>query len=531
MEVINLPEAKGMPSRPSSPGTSVSAGDQARRPTHLAAKGTAFPAGGRDGNPEEYARLKMEAYLTGVAARGEELLQPDTQSTRAAAIFSSLKLPADFPGLDDGGYGPLECSLAAGPSHLVAVTTPAWAVLDKAGNQLLRSDFGDWFSAVPGVGGGLHVFNPKVIYDQYKGRWVLAAFGWRAAENQGGGQAGKGQSLFLLSVSQTRSPLGGWWSWALDASLNGQQETKFHAASLGLGVDSGALYLTANMFDARGEFQYAKLRVIDKAPLVAGGQLTWWDYWDLRNADGTPAFGVRPAHTFGNPGVQYLLNAARDGQGLTQWSLTNPLGRPPQLSRRTVSTPAYHIPPDARQPGTGRELDTGDARITNAVFRNGALWAAHTVAANWGEAENRAAIQWFQINPGAGVLVQQGIFGAPGYDYFCPTVMADGQSNLVMVFNRVGADEYPAVRFTGRLSTDPLNRLHGSALLKQSNAPGPRAWGAYNGAAVDPNDVKVWIIGKYAAGESEGATWIGETSYLTDSPEAHRHTARRMVLV
>lgn len=526
MEVISLPEAKGMQGRSASPGTSLSAGDSVRRHARRGASGATFPAGGRDGSLEEYARLKASAPGTEAAARGEELLQPDTQSTRAAAIFSSLKLPADFPGLEDGGYGPLECAVAAGPSHLVAVTTPTWAVLDKAGNQLLRSDFADWFSAVPGVGDGLHVFNPKVIYDQYKGRWVLAAFGWQA-----GGKAGKGQSLFLLSVSQTRSPLGSWRSWALDASLNGQQETPFHAASLGLGVDGAALYLTANMFDARGEFQYAKLRIIDKNPLVTGASVEWWDFWDLRNPDGSTAFGVRPSHTFGNPGVEYLLNATRDGQSLTQWSLTNPLGRPPQLSRRAVSTPGYHLPPDARQPGPARDIDTGDARITNAVFRNGALWAAHTVAANWGEAENRAAIQWFQINPGAGVIAQQGVFGAPGYDYFCPTVMADGQSNLVMVFNRVGAGEYPAVRFTGRLSTDPANRLHGSALLKQSAAAGPSAWGAYNGAAVDPNDVKVWIIGKFAAAENEGATWIGETSYLTGNPEARPHAARRTVLV
>jgi hypothetical protein len=530
MEVLNLPEAKGMRSRPSPGGTSINAGEVSRPPASREAGDVTFPAGGRDGNPQEYARSKAAARTSEVP-HSEDILQLDAQSTRAAAIFSSLKLPADFPGLNDGGPGPLECSLAAGPSHLVVVTTPAWAVLDKGGNHLMHSDFTDWFSAVPGIGEGLHVFNPKVIYDQYKGRWVLAAFGWKAEGKTAGGKQGAGHSFFLLSVSKTRNPLGSWWNWALDASLNGQQATPFHAASLGLGVDNQALYLTANMFDANGEFQYAKLRVIDKTPLVAGEAVEWWDFWDLRNLDGSAAFGVRPAHTFGNPGVQYLLNATRDGQSLTQWSLTQPLGNPPQLARRAVTTPGYSLPPDAEQPGRAPELDTGDSRITNAVFRNGALWAAHTVAANWGEAENRAAIQWFQINPGAGIIAQQGVFGAPGYDYFCPTVMADGQSNLVMVFNRVGAGEFPAVRFTGRLSTDPANKLHGSALLKQSAAAGPRAWGAYNGAAVDPNDIKVWIIGKYAAAESEGGTWIGETSYLSGNSEAQRQPSRRTVLV
>jgi hypothetical protein len=504
-EMISTEEAKGMRSRPAPGGVALNAKDFSgpRAPGQSAPRQLSL---GRREGERDYLRLKEEARSSPQAARAPELLQADTQSTRAAAIFSMAKLPADFAGPGAADWPPSGCSLAAGPSHLVAAINSAWAVMDKAGNRLLQCECSDWFA---GVVSDALIFNPKVLYDQYSGRWVIAACGL-SADGQ--------QSWLLLSVSQGRNPRGPWWSWALEAGLDGAIATPHRADALNLGVDNMGLYLTANMFSPRGAFQYAKLRIFNKSELYAGEATCWWDFWDLRNVDGSPAFGVQPAHTFGAPGVEYLVNAGRDGLSLTQWSLSHPLSHQPQLQRRAIATAEYHLAPSARQPGHAAEIDTGDTRLGNAVFRNGLLWTAHTVAANWGEAENVAAIQWFQIHPGAGTIAQQRIYGAPEQAYFCPAMMVDGQSNLIMVFNRAGAEELPAIRFTGRLSTDTPSTLQASALLKASSAGGPRAWGHYNGAAVDPNDTKVWIIGQYAA-QAEWATWIGESSYIASGAE------------
>jgi len=516
-EMTSVPlgnDAKGMSSAPTASGAALHAKDflAAHAPALITRREYSL---GRDIDESEYARQKVEARFSTEAARAPELLQADVQSTKAAAIFSTAKLPADFAGLGDTGWAPPDCSLAAGPSHLIMAINSAWALLDKAGNPILRCEFSDWFSNV--VNDAI-ILNPKVIFDQYAGRWVIAACAWSTDGRH---------SWFLLSVSQARNPLGPWWNWAFDASLDGELETPHRADALGIGVDNAALYLTANMFDQQGAFQYAKLRVLNKSELYAGQATRWRDFWNLRNPNGSPVFGLQPAHTFGMPGVEYLLNATSDGLSLTQWSLTQPLSPQPHLTRRTISTVAYHLAPNARQPETTREIDTGDTRLVNAVFRNGLLWAAHTVAANWGEADNVSAIQWFQINPGAGTIPQQHIYGAPGLHYFCPTMMIDGQSNLIMVFNRAGETEFPSIRFAGRLSTDPLNTLQASARIKESRTAGPSLWGHYNGAAVDPNDTKVWVVGQYAADDSEWATWIGETSYIASSAEGGSKTATR----
>lgn len=480
-------------------------------------KPSPFPSGGRELSMREYENRKREAINSELDMRGEKVLQEDIQTFKAAAIFSALHLPSDFPGPEELGWGPLECSLAAGPSHLLAVTSSVWSILNKAGDSLFQCDLANWFAGFKKFDDDLMIFNPKAIYDQHSGKWILAASAWSDSAIQDGLK-----SYFLISVSQSSNPLGNWYGWCLDANLNGQQTTPYHAASMGIGIDNSALYLSANMFDRAGNFRYSKVRILNKSQLLQGRELQWYDFWDLRNGDQSTAFGIHPAHTFNGPGVEYLLNATQEGKEITLWSLKFPLSEKPELHRRSIPTMTYHLPPNAAQPKSLYLIDTGDARFVNAVFRNGSLWVAHTIAANWGESQNRAAIQWFQLNPGAGKITQQHVFGAPGYDYFCPTLMVDGRANMVLVFNRTGPEEYPAIRFTGRLGIDTQNKLHASSLLKQGTASGPYAWGAYNGAAVDPNDIKVWIIGKYPAAESIGATWIGETSYLRDQPEMKR---------
>ncbi len=513
--IWNSAEAQGMRSRPSASGVTINARDfTARRPVHVS--GRQALAAGHDENHQEYARLKALAQTVPATQPGDEAerQQSDTQSIRTAAIFSTPRLPSDFAGLPAAGHAPADCSVAAGPSHLIMTTGVTWAVLDKAGHQLLCADLATWFSAVSeeAVMG-----NAQVIYDQFCGRWMIAACG-RSTDGK--------SSRLLFSVSQTRNPLGAWWNWALDAGLNGAEETNLVAEGLGFGLDNSAVYLTVNLFDDSGAFQYAKLRILSKSALLAGEPVPWWDYWDLRNADDSVAFGIQPAHTFGTPGIAYLLNTSGAGQSLTQWRLTQPLSESPKLSRRAIATVGYQLAPNARQPDSKIEIETGDTRLVNVVFRNGLLWAAHTIAANWGEANNVSAIQWFQINTGAGIISQQRIYGHASAYYFCPTMMVDGQGNLMMVFNRASETEFPAARFTGRLSTDLPGTLHSSVPLKESEVACHSTWGGYNGAAVDTNDTKIWIIGQYAATEAAGATWIGETSYIAGNAESSRGVNR-----
>jgi hypothetical protein len=479
---------------------------------------------------EEVERLKESAVTGRLLALADTTVAQDKPGKRpelamlaggpGAAMPAALAPTAapaaaptpgvNFAGITFTGWTPPDCTLAVGPNHVLTSVNSSIAIYSRAGAPLLPArTLTQWFASVATA--GATIFDPKALYDQHARRWVLLAVAFTRNPNR---------SWFLLSVSKTADPLGGWWNYALDAAKDGATQTKNWADYPALGVDANALYLTANMFLFDGGFQYAKVRIVPKAAIYAGGAATFKDIVKLRNADNSLAFTVQPCHTFGAPQVQYFVNSYFPGtttpvNKLTLWVLKDPLGTP-AFTRRTITTSEYSMPPQATQKGGGVPLDSGDTRILNAVFRGGSVWCALTTRHNWGDGVNVAAAHWFQLEAATGTLTQQGVFGAKKLNYFYPAVMPDNSGNMLMVFSRSGPAEFGSVYFTGRKATDPLGTLLGSFLLKAGTANynnvvnGLNRWGDYAGIAADPvNGQLIWFYSLFAAATTNWATWVG----------------------
>jgi hypothetical protein len=364
----------------------------------------------------------------------------------------------NFAGIPATTWLPPDCTLAVGPEHVLASVNSSIAIYRKTGGPaVIQRTLTVWFSSVVQ---GLTIFDPKALYDQHSNRWVLLAVAVASNPNR---------SLFLLSVSKTADPLGGWFNYALDAMKDGTTVTKNWVDYPSLGVDAHALYLTGNMFKFNGPFQYAKIRIVPKTGPYSGGAVTFKDIVKLKNADGSMAFTIQPCHTFGAPQVQYLINSyfpsdENPESKLSLWSLTNTLANP-SMTLKTIDTTPYALPPDSIQKGGGTPLDTGDVRILNAVFRGGSVWCSLTTRENWGEVDNVSAIHWFQIEAATPSLVQQAIYGGKKAFYSYPAVMPDNNGNMIMVFSRCGSTEFGSVFFTGRQASDPLGTLRPSLKL------------------------------------------------------------------
>src|SRR5207245_1141556 len=54
------------------------------------------------------------------------------------------------------------------------------------------------------------------------------------------------------------------------------------------------------------------------------------------------------------------------------------------------------------QMGDSRGIDTGDDRLLSCVFRNGALWASHTVFLPAATTATRSSAQWWEVDVTAG---------------------------------------------------------------------------------------------------------------------------------
>jgi len=283
-------------------------------------------------------------------------------------------LISDFEGITYTNWIPPDPVLAVGPDHLVMVVNSSWAIYDKTGTQLFLTTLDAWFSGISPPGSA---FDPKVIYDHHAGRWVILALAVNATS-----------SSYLISVSDDSNPTGSWWNWNIDAAVDGATPTNNGADYPGLGFDeNNAVYITSNQYDdyLNGSFEYAKLRILYKSELYwvgSGGALSWWDFWNFTNADASTAFTLKPAHTFGTPGVEYFVNThSGGGSSVTLWALTNPLGTPPTMTRQaTVSIGTYTAPPNAAQPGVSDPTDyihTFDCRTQDVQYRNGHLYTAY----------------------------------------------------------------------------------------------------------------------------------------------------------
>ncbi len=479
----------------------------------------------------EFATLEDNARKLKLRAKRGTTLVTDRADTRELAAAPGVALPTgleafappatapaalgNFAGLTDTGWYPPDCTLAAGPEHVLVAVNASFAIYNKAGGVARPAQtFASWYANVIT---GAKIFDPKVIYDQGSNRWFLLTVALPSDPS-------KQESYFLLSVSQTANPLGQWWNYKLDATRDGNTATSNWADYPSLGVDPHALYITANMFKFGGNFQYAKVRVLNKASLVTGAAATWFDFTNLKNSGGSQAFTVQPCYTFGAPQVQYLVNSYFTGapteNRLTLWSITgNPTA--PTLTGRTITTAAYGQPPAADQQGGGPGLNAGDVRVLNAIFRGGSVWCALTTVHNWNEAVNRAAVHWFQINPTSGALIQQGVYGAKALHYFYPSVMPDANGNMILVFSRSGTNEYGSIYYSGRKATDPLGQLQGSTRLKAGagnsqriDGSGRNRWGDYAGTSADPADVRnVWFYSMFADAGNKWGTWVGAARY------------------
>lgn len=471
---------------------------------------------------KRFQKLKEAAHKTKIAKKGATIARDKARKAKppraAVAEFAPAGGPVadaptsatNFGGFTSTGWIPPDCTMATGPQHVMLSVNSSVAVHKKTGGAaLLTRTLTAWFANVIQ---GATIFDPILLFDQHKGRWVLLAVA--VAQNPN-------RSAYLLSVSATTDPLGAWRNYSLNAMVDGSTATKNWADFPALGVDANNLYITSNQFAFGGGFKYAKIRVVPKAGPYSGGSAPLFDFVNLKNPNNTLAFTVQPCHTFGAPQVEYLVNSLfPSGNSLTVWRITQS-GTSFSLTRSSAATAAYSLGPNAAQKGNNDPLNTGDVRVLHAVFRGDSIWCALTTAHNWTAATNTASIHWFQIRAAAPALVQQGVFGAANVHSFFPACCPDANGNMIMVFSRSGTNEFGSIYYTGRKSTDPLGSVQSSALLKAGVAnyvakdgSGRNRWGDYNGVCADPSNPKgIWLYSEYASAVNKWSTWVGSAFF------------------
>ena len=441
-------------------------------------------------------------------------------------------------------YIPPDPIAAAGPNDAVNVvnSTIQWysksGTLENAvrlGRNSSGSIAGSFFEPLAPITG---TYDPKVLYDQYNGRFVVVALEQTDTAN---GDASN-TSRILIAVSDDSNPAGTWYCQSIDAktTISG---TDYWCDYPGLAIGPDAIYVTGNMFGfGGGSFGGSRLWIIGKSGLYSGSSGTVAEY-DPSTAAGLPseAFTLQPSTMFGaTPGTTgtFLVSSGWTS-GSTEYVSVIRVNSP--LSSPTFSNTMVNVgnisttftPASAPQLGTTQTIDSGDGRIYNAVWRNNNLYFANVISPPSDVDKRTCTAHWYRVQADFSsiALADQGdVSGediATGTRTFYPAIMVDSAGNMGIGFAASGPNIYPGAYYSGRLSTDPAGTLQSSGTLQAGvdyyyrTFGGTRnRWGDYSGLALDPADgTTFWVYNEYARtrGVSSGGDGRWGTRYGTFS--------------
>lgn len=422
-----------------------------------------------------------------------------------------------------------------GPNHFVEMINLVFAVYDKAGNLLVGPvDTGSLWAGFPITDCTDPSGDPVVLYDQFMDRWLLSQFTTAGPEY-----------FNCVAISTTSDPTGSYYRYAFSTGLNFPDYPKYgnwtdsyvittreFGPTIEYGI--GVYALEKNKMvngnpDARNVSFFIDGNDPDMLPLVGDGLLpadpdgkqkpktdtaiplvgtqdddadygatfdaiNIWDLYVKWRSTPIATLGLNtqiPTAPFDS--IFPCAPTSRDC--LPQPGITNPAQYLDILSYR--QRPTFRL--------AYRNFKTHESLVTN-----------QSVEATLGVAGAR----WYEIRrdaAGTYSLYQQGTYDlGDGVHRWMGSIAMDKKGNMALGYSVVnGTTVYPGIRYTGRLSGDPLGQMtqgegtiiDGTGVQTTTNS----RWGDYTDLTVDPtDDCTFWYVNEYytAAGQaSSPAGW------------------------
>jgi hypothetical protein len=424
---------------------------------------------------------------------------------------------AGFEGLGTGLPGatvnaaPPDPNADVGPSHVVEIVNEQFAVFSKTGTVLYGP--ANTNTLWRGFGGGCETNNDgdaTVKYDRLADRWIISQFSVSTTPY-----------LQCVAVSTTGDPTGSYYRYSFSyGNVAFPDYPK-------LGVWPDAYYTTFNIFNNGQTFAGAKVCAFDRTKMLTGAVATQ-QCFNTSTAYG----GLLPSDLDGSSpppagSPNYVLNFGTNSLNL--WKFHVDWGSP---GNSTFSGPTS-IPVAAfsaacngggtciPQYGTSNRLDSlADRLMYRLAYRNfgdhESLVVNHSVTAG-----SSVGIRWYELrNPGGTPTVYQQSTYAPDASYrWMGSVAMDHNGDLGLGYSVSSSSMRPAIRYTGRLASDPLNTLQAESTLIQgtgSQTGGLHRWGDYSSIAVDPaDDCTFWYTNEYlsSSGSFNWRTRIGSFKF------------------
>ncbi len=429
--------------------------------------------------------------------------QEDPVLQKQALPLVSATPGVNFNGIPSPGYVPSDSNLAVGPKYIVETVNVQFAVYNKSGAIVAGpTNIQTLFNPLGGVCASTFG-DPVVLYDRPADRWLISFIG----SNSGGSIGAE-----CVAVSKTNDPTGAYYlyGYSFGANLNDYPKLSTWATTT-----NSAYLATYNIFANFSNFVYADLCGFDRTKMLAGNssaaqlcqQTTSNEFGYLPSdmdgptppVDGTPGLFITWQNN--NPGQLYLRKLT-----LNFSAGTSTLSSPTTISVANDTLACGNGGQCVPQAGTTQTLDTlGDRMMYRFAVRH---FADHDRAVFNHAVGNgtSVAIRWYELWDPAGnvTLNQQGTF-APDTTYRWMASLAEDQmGNIGLGYSASSSSIHPAIRFTGRVPSDPLGSMESEDTIIQGagSQVGTAAyrWGDYTAMQVDPaDDCTFWYVDQYQA--------------------------------
>ncbi len=452
----------------------------------------------------------------------------------------------DDNGTYTGGFRfiPPDSHAAAGPNHLVNVVNATISFYQKNGTLDFRDSMQAFFSSLTPL---TFTFDPRVLYDQYEGRWVVMAL-----EQTEKPDDPRNISRVFVAVSDDSDPNGTWYLSEFNSKVR-IGNRRYWADYSGLAVDGQAIYITANLFHfGNGNYGGSRVWVLDKGVGTGG----FYDGGTLALSELDPYAGAGialnlqvshvPSHMYGTTPAglgTFLVGFSGLNDGTNEYievvRLDDPLGTP-------VFTLTYALIgdiddvvgalPGTPQSGTAMLIDSNDRRTLDAVWQNGALWLTTTINPNSGVDTGQVTATWVKIDTRVHpeVVADFGTIGgediAPGTFTTFPSIAINANEDVVVGFSASAPSIFAGAYLVNRQISDPPGSMGSSVVVKAGvdwyvrTFGGTRnRWGDYSSTAVDPVDGCFWVYNQWA--DTRGTPISGEdgrwgTAYVKTCPSS-----------
>ena len=439
--------------------------------------------------------------------KGQELISPSTTAkSQAALLVDSPPTASSFVALQDNNSAiPPDTHGSAGHNHLMVTLNSQVRIQNRSGGVLSTITLNSFWGSVNGGSGS---FDPKVLYDPYSNRWISVACD----------DAWSTSSALLIGVTASNDPMGTWYKFRIAATDTNWIDYP------SIGFNKNWIVVTVNIYNSGGTYQRSEVYAFNKTILYTGTSAPYTRF--IPSGDYVPAVTYDTSLnteylivTYSlDPGIVRLasITGAVGSETFTMLStnLTSMLGGWSQFSSGNTDF--------APQLGSSQKIMNNESRMQNLVYRNGSLWATHTIFLPSGGSPTRSAVQWWQISTTPSILQNGRIEDNSGATFYAfPSIAVNINNDVLIGFSRFSASQFASGNYAFRASSDPTNTMRADVVLKAGEAKyyktygGTRnRWGDFSYTMVDPvNDVDFWTIQEYAwtpgGGRDRWGTWWG----------------------